>query len=176
MSCADNSGGDSFYNDEVADAWDHRTNFPTKPIKVNNPIFQFIFMHKRNKTKSSFPACSLSPDRHQSVLFTSQIGLTAAAAALATITITTPTTTTSGRSCMTRGNQSGTAVTMTLPILVPLHGRPKRHLPGPPPATVDTRPTDVHVLPTSTTIFRDVIFFLFFHFAAASKDNKFVSL
>lgn len=35
MSGVENTGGDSFYNDDVGDAWDHRTNFPTKPIKVN---------------------------------------------------------------------------------------------------------------------------------------------
>jgi hypothetical protein len=56
MSCADNTGGDSFYNDEVADAWDHRTNFPTKPIKVHNPIFNFYSTKpKQQQTKSSFP-------------------------------------------------------------------------------------------------------------------------
>ncbi|EFX86524.1 hypothetical protein DAPPUDRAFT_307835 [Daphnia pulex] len=108
---------------------------------------------------------SLSLDRHQSALFTSQIGLTAAAAA--TITITTPTTTTSGRSCTTRGNQSGIAVTMTLPIPVQLHGRPKQLLPDPPPATVDTRLMDVHVLPIFTTIFKELFFF---HFAASKGE------
>jgi hypothetical protein len=55
MSGADNAGGDSFYNDEVADAWDHRTNFPTKPIKVlNNPIFNFCFT-QCNKTLTKIP-------------------------------------------------------------------------------------------------------------------------
>lgn len=32
MTGADNGSGDSFY--DVGDAWDHRTAFPTKPIKV----------------------------------------------------------------------------------------------------------------------------------------------
>lgn len=34
MSGVENTGGDSYYNDDVGDAWDPRTNFPTKPIKV----------------------------------------------------------------------------------------------------------------------------------------------
>lgn len=161
MSCADNTGTDSFYNDEVGDAWDHRTNFPTKPIKVHNPIFNFYSKPNETTAQSSFPrSCSLSQDRLQSALFISQIVLTAAAVALATITITTPTTITSGRNCTTRGNQNGTAVTMTLPILVRLRDRPRQHLPGPLQATVDTRLTDVHVLPISTTIFKNLDIFI----------------
>ena len=61
MSCADNTGTDSFYNDEVGDAWDHRTNFPTKPIKVHNPIFNFYSKQNETTANPLFPVPAASP-------------------------------------------------------------------------------------------------------------------
>ena len=137
---------------------------PTSLLNLLRYIIQYSISIQPNRNNSKQNPLSrfhsLSLDRHQSVLFISQIGLTAAAAALATITITTPTTITSGHSCTTRGNQNGTAVTTTLPILVRLLDRPRQHLPGLLPATVDTRLMDVHVLPISMMIFKNQTIFI----------------
>ena len=53
MSGMENTGADTFYNDDMGDAWDHRTNFPTKPIKVITR-FQTHFIPVRIQYKKIF--------------------------------------------------------------------------------------------------------------------------